>query len=182
MNGTGIMTLLVLTLSIGYVFTYPSFSEIDLLMQEKDKYSRYLSVVTDIEIKKNALLEKFNQISEVDKKNIDTVLPNSFDFVKLIAQIDAVAAGNGILIDRISSRELDSAVGDSIAEAEPSKPYRSALVGFSFNASYDKFNTFMSSLEQSMRILDIKSIRITALPGGQNTYMVEFETYWLKSS
>jgi Tfp pilus assembly protein PilO len=181
MSGTSVITILVLTLSIGYVFTYPSFNEISALMVEQDKYQHYLDTVADIESKKNQLVEKFNQISEDDRKSIDAVLPNSFDFVKLIAQIDAIASKNGILIDRVTSREIDPSVGGSIAEAQPAAPYRSAIIGFSFDSSHDKFNIFMTDLEKSLRILDIKSVRINPAPAGFNAYTVEFQTYWLKS-
>lgn len=182
MSGTSILAYVILTLSIGYVFAYPSFNEISSLMAEKDKYESSLSTVAEIENKKNELLTKFNQISEADRKNIDTVLPNSLDFVRLISQIDAVAARHGISIDRLSSKELDSSVGESIAEAEPPKPYRSSLVGFSFTASYDKFNSFMDDMEKSLRILDVRSVKIGVKDKGEYSYSVEFEAYWLKSS
>ncbi len=180
MSGTSLLTLLVLTLSIGYVFTYPSFNDVSLLQAEQDKYQHYLDAVADIENRKNQLLEEFNRISEEDKKNIDTILPNNLDFVKLTAQIDAVGSKNGVQIDRVSYREVDPSIGGSIAEAEPAKPFRSAIITFSFDTTHERFGTFMDGLEKSLRILDVRSVRINAMQGNQNTYMVEFETYWLK--
>ena len=182
MSGTSILAYIILTLSIGYVFAYPTFNEISALMDEKDKYESSLNTVAEIENKKNELLTKFNQISAADRKSIDTVLPNSLDFVKLISQIDAVAARHGVKIDNISSKEMDSWVGESIAEAEPPRPYRSSLIGFSFDGSYEQFNSFMGDLEKSLRVLDVRAVKINAKDKGLNSYSVEFEVYWLKSS
>jgi Tfp pilus assembly protein PilO len=150
------------------------------LQTEQDKYQHYLDAVTNIENRKNQLLEEFSRISEADRKNIDTILPNNLDFVKLTAQIDAVGAKNGVQINRVSYREVDPSVGDSIAEAQPTKPFRSAVISFSFDTTHERFGNFMDSLEKSLRILDVRSVRINAMQGGLNTYMVEFETYWLK--
>lgn len=181
MSGTSLLAYIILTLSLGYFFVYPSFNEISLLVGEKEKYQHSLDLIADIENKKNELLTEFNKISATDKKNIDVVLPNSLDFVRLISQIDIIAGKHGISIDKISSKEMDPSVGESIAEAGPQNPYRSSLISFSFTASYDKFNSFMSNLEKSLRILDIKSVKISTLESGLYLYSVEFETYWLKS-
>lgn len=180
MNGISILAYLVLALSIGYAFIYPSMGDISALTAEKQKYNDSLEMVSNIESKKNELLAKFDSIPEEDKKEINTILPTSFDFVRLISQIDAVAARNGMSIDKISSKEIGSAVGNSIEEAGPQKPYRSAVIGFSFESSYEKFNVFINDLEKSLRILDVRSIKLNAGEKGTYSYDVEFETYWLK--
>lgn len=69
-------------------------------MKEKQEYESSLEMVNSIESKKNELLAEFDKISEQDKKNIETILPSSLDFVKLISQIDRVAANYGITIDK----------------------------------------------------------------------------------
>lgn len=150
-------------------------------MKEKQKYENSLEMINSIESKKNKLLAEFDKISEQDKKNIETILPSSLDFVKLISQIDRVAANYGIIIDKITSKEVSSSVGNSVATAQPQKIYNSSIIGFSFTAPYDKFSSFMNDLEKSLRILDIKSIKLETQEKGLNLYQVEFETYWLKS-
>lgn len=180
MSNTAILTYIVLILSIGYAFIYPKMGEISFLMGEKEKYENYIEIIKNIENKKNELLTEFNKISVEDKKSIESLLPNSFDFVKLISQIDAVANKYNISIDKISSKEKSSSVGDSIESAGPSEIYNSAIIGFSFVASYEKFNNFIKDLEKSLRILDIKSMKVNTQESGNYSYDVEFETYWLK--
>jgi Tfp pilus assembly protein PilO len=180
MSGISIISYLVLTLSIGYAFIYSSLGDINTLLDQKQKYSDSLEMVNNIESKKEDLLKKFNAISDDDKKNIETILPSSLNFVGLISQIDAVASSYGISIDKISSKEVDSSVGNSIADAASPKPYQSSIIGFSFVASYEKFNAFLSDLEKSLRILDVRTAKLTSQQNGLYSYDVEFETYWLK--
>lgn len=180
MSRISTIAYIVLALAIGYAFIYSSLGDINSLSDQKQKYLDSMDMITTIENKKAELQTKFDQIPAADKENIDTVLPNSLDFVKLVSQIDAVASGYGVSITNISLKENGSPSGGTIDTAAPAKPYSSAVIGFSFNASYDKFNAFVGNLEKSLRILDIKSVRLQSNDNGTYSYDVEFETYWLE--
>jgi len=182
MSSITILAYIIVSLSIGYAFAYPLFGDISSLGAEKNRYENSLAMVENIENKKNELLTKFNNIPADSKKDIETILPDSLNFIGLISQIDAVAAKYGLSIDKTSSKETSSSVGGSIGEAQPQRPYQSAIISFSFTGSYDQFNTFMGELERSLRILDIRSLKIEPKEDGAYSYRVEFETYWLKSS
>src|SRR3989338_9064889 len=110
MSNTSIIACAVLTLSIGYAFVYPSFGDLNSLLDKKQEYANALNTISNIEDKKNELLTEFNNISEAKKTDINIVLPSSLDFVRLISQIDTVAASHGISIDKISSKNVDSPV------------------------------------------------------------------------
>lgn len=180
MSSISILAYIILTISIGYAFIYSSVGDLSALMGEKQKYDDSIAMVNNIESKKNELLAKFNNISAADKKNIETILPSSMNFVRLVSQIDAVAANYGISIDRASSKDLTPSVGASIEEAQPQKEYNSATVEFSFKSTYDKFNAFMNDLGKSLRIMDINSVGLTTAENGIYSYSVEFKTYWVK--
>lgn len=180
MGNTAIMVYITLSLAIGYIFTYPLFGEVSGLMADKSKHEESLVMTQNVEQKKNELLKKYNAISEADQKSISRVLPNSFNFITLISQIDAVGSRYGISVDKTTFKEINSSAGDSINKAQSASPYRSAVIGFSFISSYEQFRKFMADLEGSLQILDIRNLKIEAGEKGVNTYSVEFETYWLK--
>jgi len=180
MSGTSIIAYLILTLSVGYAFVYPKIEEISLLKEEQSKYEKSLEMTASIENKKNELLAEFNKISASDRKSIETFLPDSLNFVRLAYEVDAVASKYAISIDRVSSKDMGSSAGSSIAEAEPPKPYKTSTLGFSFVAPYPKFQSFIDDLEKSLRILDIKSLSITVQENGLYLYNIEFETYSFK--
>lgn len=180
MSSISILAYIILTISIGYAFIYSPMGELPTLMDQKQQYERSLEMVSNIETTKDELLTKFKNISAADKKDIETILPSSLNFVRLISQIDAVAARYGISINAITSRETTPLAGES-TEENPSRSLNSSVIGFSFDTSYDKFGAFMDDLEKSMRVLDIKSVRLSSKETGIYSYNVEFETYWLKS-
>jgi len=147
-------------------------------MDKKQQYEQTLQTVSNIENTKQALLTKFNKISDADKQNINTILPNSFNFTKLISQIDTVAESYGIAIKDVTSQDMNPTAGSSIADAQPKSPYSSAVIGFSFSAPYNKFSGFLNDLEKSTRILDINSLQLkvdekgNSVPLGKGGYLV----------
>lgn len=169
----------ILTLAIGYAFVYPSFGELKVLMDEKQKQENSLEMISQIEIKKNEVLDRYNKISVDDKKAIETFLPSNMDFVKLVSQINTLGAKYGFSIKETSIKELGSSA-NSIAEASSQDPYHSAIIGFSFETSYEHFNNFMNDLGKSLRILDVRSVKLAPQKGGIYSYDAEFKVYWLK--
>ncbi|KKQ76938.1 MAG: hypothetical protein A3A96_01290 [Candidatus Zambryskibacteria bacterium RIFCSPLOWO2_01_FULL_39_39] len=180
MSGISIVSYIILTLAIGYSFVYPSLGDLSTLSDQKQKYVDSLEIVNNIENKKNELLDKLNEISADDKKSIETILPNSLEFVKLISQIDVVASKYAISINTITSREVAPHSPNSIEDVVPQQTYRSSVIGFSFSASYDDANAFLDDLEKSLRILDVRSVKLETQDAGVYAYNVEFETYWFK--
>jgi|SRR3989344_4660564 len=180
MSGTSKLASIVVALGVAYAFVYPSLNDLSVLRAEEQKYEEAITTVQNIENRKNELLTQFNQVSATDRKKIETLLPDSLDFVRLTSDIDAIGSKYGIAIDKVSAIGHDTSSGTSIESAAPAKPYQSAVVGFSFVASYDTFVKFLNDLERSLRILDIHSIHLTPQAAGLYMYTVEFETYWFK--
>src|SRR3989344_2296551 len=117
MGGTTILAYIVISLSVVYAFTLPFFNNLNALLDEKSRYEEVLEKARNIEEKKNALLAEFNKVSALEIQKVETFIPSSFNFVKLAADIDAVAARYGISVQSIAS--IDGSNTDtSIAEAE----------------------------------------------------------------
>jgi Tfp pilus assembly protein PilO len=180
MSSIAKIAYIILTAAIGWAFIYSPMGDLQSLIDQKQSYANTLATIGNIETKKSELATKFGNITETEKKDIETFLPSSLNFVRLISQIDSIAASHGISIDKISSKDTTPSSGDSVDSATPQSPYNTSLISFSFLASYDAFNAFMSELEKSMRILDINTVKLTVRPDGTYFYDVQFETYWLK--
>lgn len=180
MSNIAKISYIILALAIGYAFAWPAFGEVQALLGQKQKYEDALAMAANVETKKDELLTQYNAISETDRQNINTILPDKMDFVRLISQIDAVASRHGISISEITSRDNNVSTGNSMDSATPAKDYQAAIIGFSFSTSYEKFNAFLDDLEKSLRILDIKSVKLTAGEAGVYKFETQFEVYWLK--
>ncbi|MEK7642237.1 MAG: hypothetical protein AAB392_00360 [Patescibacteria group bacterium] len=177
MSNTSILSYVIITGSVIYAFTIPTFSDISILLNEKDSYEEMIDKSKNIEERKNTLLAEFNNVSAKDVQKIETLIPSSLNFVKLVSDIDVVASKYGIAIDGVVSTD-HSNNAESIAEASEAKKLNSATISFRFEANYDKFNSFLDDLERSLRILDIKSIYITSGDKNKYTYQISFDTYW----
>lgn len=173
------LIFIVIAVALGYLLVYPGFDDIKILIEEKSKYKNILNVAENIDIKKAELLKQYENINSSDKESIDKILPDNFNFISLVYQINSIGSRYGININSPTFKELSGSVGNNIGEAKPKNQYKSAIVGFSFESSYDQFNGFIRELEKSLRILDIKSLKIESRPKGIYDFSVEFETYWL---
>ncbi len=177
MSSKTALSLIIISLALVYALAWPAFGEVSALLSEKGAYEEMLAKAQEIEDRKNALLSEFNQISASDVKKVETLIPSSLNFVKLVADIDAAASRQGISINRISSIDNSASV-TSVAEAESSKGYKSATIDFEFSASFDQFNDFLNELERSLRIFDIKAVKVTVGEGGVDKYEISLDTYW----
>ncbi len=177
MSPTSAISYIIVAFSVVYAFTLPAFRDLSLLLDEKAAFAGMVAKASEIEERKNTLLAEFNKISASDIKKIETLIPTSLNFVKLVADIDSVASRHGISIRQISSADNSASAG-SIEEAENNNGYKSATIGFEFMASYEDFNNFMNDLERSLRILDIKSVKVSSGDKGIYKYEVSLDTYW----
>ncbi len=181
MTSSSTILIFLLTFGVNYLFSYPMYEEVKNLRAEYKNQQDSLVTINNIEIKKDELLKQYNSIPKNIKDNINKILPDSVDFVKLISDIDGVANKYGILIEGPKLKIKSPSVGGSIEEAQPEKTFQSAIVGFSFSSNYSNFNYFLTELENSMRILDIRSLNISPGRNGTYDYLLEFETYWIKN-
>ncbi len=177
MSPTSAISYIIVAFSVVYAFTLPAFRDLSLLLDEKAAFADMVAKASEVEERKNTLLAEFNSISAADIKKIETLIPTSLNFVKLAADIDSVASRHGISIRQISSVDNSASAG-SIEEAENNNGYKSATIAFEFSASYEDFNSFMNDLERSLRILDIKSVKVSSGDKGIYKYEVSLDTYW----
>lgn len=181
MKSSSTILILLLAFGVNYLFSYPMYKELNNLRTDYINQKESLNTINNIEIKKDELLGQYNSIPQSIKNNINTVLPDSLDYVKLISDIDSVANNYGISIKDPNVKIKSPSVGGSIEDAQPEKLFESAIVAFSFSSTYEGFNSFLHELENSMRILDIKSLKISPSKNGIYEYSIEFETYWMKN-
>lgn len=178
MSSTSTLSYIIISIALLYAVVLPKWEELSVLRTEQSKYEETIEKTKQIEQKKNELLAKFNEIRSEDRARIESLIPDKYDYVRLVSQIDAVGSKYGISIDKVQSSEHDTSVGNSIGDAAPAKIYKSATISFSFDATYENFGKFMDDLERSLRILDVKSIRIIAMEGSVYTFNMEIDTYW----
>lgn len=181
MGGTKTASYLILAVAIGYSFVMPTYGDIKLLNEQNKKYEESMDSISLIDNKIAELTTRINNLDPEVKEKIDIMLPSSFDFVKLVSDIDVVARQNGITINNIRAQEKNMNPNTAEGGALVAENYNSATIGFSFVSNYNNFLNFINELETSLRIMDVRSVQIKSATGSIYEFSVLYETYWLPS-
>lgn len=179
MNTTNSTAILLISVALFFFFTKPMISNLNDLLSKKDEYQSALDKINSIEELKKNLTDKINGLSDQEKKNLQIILPDAPGTTALIADIDAKASKHGISIDKIQYSPVNNDASQSVSDAAPAKIYSSMLVGFTFTADYTHLKDFLSDVESSMRLIDIRSVDLQQNEKGISTYKVDAEIYWL---
>ncbi len=159
------------------------------LQTEESDYQDALGKTREIEVVRNGLLSKFNALKDSDKERIVKLLPDHIDSVRLIIDINNIAAKYGMSLTNIvltASGIVPAAPKAPTAGAAAGTPYvpagapafvgpddrayDSIKLGFTVTGSYENFIQFLKEIEESLRVVDVTSLvfsttKPTASPG-----------------
>lgn len=114
---------------------------------------------------------------------LDAFLPDNVDNVQLIIDLDSLASRSGVQLSgfNISPPSAD-AVDPAATVTDPSNTQATESLDLSLTVtgSYAAFKTFLASIEQSLRLLDVTSISLQDSETGVYTYNLSLRLYWLR--
>jgi Tfp pilus assembly protein PilO len=211
-----ILSIILFVVSGGLIFAYasPAYTKTQATLAEAAQYTEANSKVREVEELRAALSAKYNQLSPQNLARLQSFLPDHVDNVKLVLDMDGIAARRGIRIGNVSARkEEDVKAGTQTSSPAPSlaltsaaldvQKYKALVLDFTVVASYNDFILFMRDLEQSLRVVDLVTLKMSAsapqngisnipvelrgIAGAQLAkpavdeyqYTVSIKTYWL---
>jgi len=191
MNRNVTATILIV-LAVGIYFTVTK-EMMDQAKQVRLVNAQYSSAIYNAEqlIRvRDQVLEAYNNIREEDRQRLDKMIPNTVDNIRLIIDLNSVAARHGLVLRNIKA-ETDSSNSNLSGPAAPAGPDSFAqnisnptlgtvTVSFNTEAPYLSFISFLQDLEANLRIMDVSRLTLTAEDSGVYTYSVGLQTYWLK--
>jgi len=164
MNKKIIISLISLALSIALVFFF-IFSQWPLIKNLKIELTQKKQILNEL----NELLDKVNQIEEKYQEVSDSTqkiflgLPTKKDISYLLVHFETLASDNGLLLESINFGQMNE---DKKQEIDKSPKLLSNLpsfsVGLNIAGSYDAFKNYLNALENSVRLMDIKSVNFVA--------------------
>ncbi len=173
--------MLVTSAALFWTVIDPHYQDIKTVNAEIAQYDDALNKSKELQRIRDSLLEKYNLFSPDDLKRLDLLLPDTVDNIRLILDIDTIAARYGAVIRDLS---LSAPTGPSI-QSSSGDEIRSVDLKFSISADYDTFLKFIRDLQDSLRIVDIVNLSFKAgstesIRGPLYTqYAVTIRTYWL---
>jgi len=192
------LIFIVVSIAIFFFFIDPQYKKVQQVQADIKANEEILEVANKLRSKKEELNDKFNQISQSEKGELEKLLPDTVDNVRLIIDINSIASQFGIVIRDISidTKETDATGSkkvvsqgsnfEGVLKEESIKYVDTSRIGvitfsFSVSAKYEVFLEFLKQLEESLRVVDIRNIEVSRGAGSTfYDYHVTFDTYWLK--
>jgi Tfp pilus assembly protein PilO len=129
----------------------------------------------------NALASDRNKIKATDIAQLIAFLPDSVDNVGLILDLNALAARSGLSLSNIDVRTNTGSTASSGATASAAMdPISSVDLSLSAVGTYASLENFLTGIEKSQRILDVRDIVVKGSETGVYSYDIILRLYWLR--
>lgn len=188
--------LIILSVISFVVFTDPTYKDIKELKAEASSYNLALDNARSLQETRDELAMKYNSFDPDDIDRVEKLLPDSVDNIRLIIEIEKIAAKYGMILKQVKYDTFDAddeSTGSLKTETKSNalmsnKEYGEFELQFSTEGDYTKFLSFLRDIEQSLRVVDItdvgfsslSDVTTTGLSSGSYKYDFTVKTYWLK--
>jgi len=171
--------LILVGIAIGLYIAYinPTYDTVVELQAEQASFDDALDRSKELMAIRDRLLNTYNSFSSKDIDRLEGLLPDHVDSVRLIIDIDGIAATHGL---RVQDVDISTKGSDNSSGADSSNPVGIVNLGFAVESSYSTFKQFLADLEDSLRVLDVVALSFSASDGDLTKYFVTIKTYWLK--
>ena len=191
-----LIPIIIIGVAIGlfYMFASPIYTEITNLKTEALSYDEALTNAKALEAEKNKLTEKRNAMNPDDLAKLQKLLPENVDNVRLILEIEQVAAPYGMTLKDVKYNSSGTGTSGGIQGGQNNagrNDYGIFELGFSVVGTYQNFLNFVKDLERNLRVVDIASLNFSSDTGinmdsknpSTETYKydITIRTYWLKN-
>lgn len=169
----------------------PLYNDISSLQAQVSSYNDALSNSKALENERDKLTAKYNAMNPDNLTKIERLLPSSVDNIRLILEIEQIAAPYGMTLKDVKYNTPDNPPA-GVAKG-PQKSYGTFDLEFSTSGNYGNFVNFTKDLENNLRIVDITGITFSSNTGpatgssgsffSPDVYNYDFKirTYWLKN-
>lgn len=125
-----------------------------------------------------------NAIDPSNLARLSIFLPDSVDNVGLILDLNTLAARSGISLSNIdvvidAKNDTNKAVVGALS-SEIQSPIDSIDLSLSAVGTYSAFQAFLSGIEKSARLLDVRDLTVKGSDTGVYTYQMDIRFYWLR--
>ncbi len=133
-----------------------------------------LSAASDYANRQNQLASARNAIDPAALQRLSTFLPDSVNNVRLILDLDALAARSGLSLTSID------VAPPSQSSATDNNPVGSVDLSLSASGTYASLKSFLMGVEESQRLLDVTDLSVNGSNTGVYSYRMTVRLYWLR--
>ena len=170
---------LAIALTLFFGFIDPTYTKVKALRAQEAQYNQALDRSKELQQIRDQLLSKYNTFSSSDLDRVEKLVPDHIDNVRLILDLDAIAAKYGMRVRDVQI-EADEERQSSGQLGPDEGTYESVVLSFSVSGTYDTFRTYLADLERSLRIVDVVGLSFSSNETGIYDFTIHIKTYWLK--
>ncbi len=159
-----ILSIGVIAICVAMYFVYikPMTVEVKARKAEKEEYTKVLTRVDEIKIKRDTIIEEYNSIPPEEIDRLNKIIPEKINSVSLLNDLSVLGSTYGIVIKDFKVADPDNSSRDVIGGGAPGS-YKTSHITMSIVAQYEDFLNFLEDIEYSLSLLDVVNINI--LPG-----------------
>jgi len=154
------------------------------LQKEKEALNTALEDAKNLEARASELQRKVDSISQADIQRLDDFLPDSIDNMQLVVDLNNIAGRSNMRLGRVTLAETETKDVASSDNLVKRPVVETTSVAFTVTGSYAELKAFVQDIASSLRITDITQLSFNSgaesVVGGEYTYEIAVETYWLK--
>jgi len=182
-----IIILIAIFVSIVLLLDWPGTKDVLSIQEEINRYSDLIEEKRELVSKTEQLKQAYNSKQE-DIKKVYYVLPKEKQIPELIVQFEALASGNGLILEDLSIQEKKRAQKTKKEEEQRTsevilQEVETLKISLKVTGTYSSFESFLKTLESNVRIMDIQDINFNSKENKQEENLfidfdVELEAYY----
>ena len=168
-NMNSILPTSLIADSIIAVFLYimPQYTDLNSKRESRQEYSIAIEEIAKVQKTYAEAREARSTIRQGDLNRIDTIISDSFDNVQFLLELNRITVQKGVSLGTVD-----------IKKKNDENSYATYEVSFSFEAPFNgNIDSFMSSVETSLVLLDVQKLTMKSLENGLIAYDLAFNTY-----
>ena len=179
-----ILPLILLVAAVGLFFGYTNraFQGTKDISAQAAAYDQALTTANQLKSQRDQLLSKRDTFSTDDVQKLERMLPDNVDNIRLIIDINSIAARHSLALKNVSLGTVSSGstAQSAVAVGASGSPVGSVDLGFTVTAPYTTFQAFLADLEHSLRLIDVEKITFKGAGTADSAdYTLSIRTYWL---
>lgn len=179
-------SFLILLIAIIMVVFYakPQYDKLNALKLQYSQYEDALKKAQELKAVRDQLLDKYKSIPDEDMEKLKKVVPEKYNPVKFVADLNGIANKYGMTLFEVNIRENQQASSREEVVSEAVPLYSVVTLDFSTKGSYENFILMLKDMENNIQLADVKSLTVSPLKEGEKSvglnFKVSIDTYWLK--
>ena len=190
-----VTSVILIILAVGLYFTYTKglIDDIKTIGTVNDQYNSALDNAKQLIAVRDKANEDWKNVSADDQAKLAKMLPSTVDNIRLIIDLNNMAASKfNLALQNVSASASGANSQKSNVPAPilqnssvsiptlPVKTLDTVAVSFSVSTTYEQFIAFLRELETNLRIMDVTHLSVSANNSGTYDFSIQLNTYWLR--